>query len=504
MPTPAATLPSALLACESTRPTMMDTLVQTGPAPASQAPQRRWSYKVPTALGMTESTLEVAEDALRFTSDDVMGGSQTLPWASIREGCTAAMAGMGGRGAPDLPNWVPARIEWLVLSRTAGGGDAFMRVLPQGRDRDAIVAAMQARLGTGWIGDRLPVKEAQQRLGITEGTWSTLKVIGLVIAVLASLALLLVLLMLLMHPVILIPTSIVLGTWLCRRGLRGLSDGLAVANTPTAKARSAALGLVELEGRAIAAAPSPAAVTGRPSAWWDVTVSAWSEERGGNGEWRQIAARHGGRVDVVEFEDDTGRVPVWLPGATLLLDARTWESGKDVLPPAGVALLDELGFPWGGRQRLLVREECLEVGQTLYVLGTLDERRNLRDPSEAGVLERGLQQLVSGRWRRTVVGAAPASLRVIVSIVIGYVDLVTNIGRGGERAPRDVVAAPPALAPNALVVWKGRTGRPFLVSSHTEEAALAALRTRSLWTFGAGAAALCYTLYQVVDFLVGR
>jgi hypothetical protein len=483
---------------------MMNTLVQTGPAPPTQAPQRRWSYKVPTPLGITQSTLELADEALRFTSDDVMSGSATLPWASIHEGCTAAMAGMGGRGAPDLPNWVPSQIEWLVLSRTPGSGPAFMRVLPQGSERDAIVAEVQARLGDGWIGDHLPITQVQQRLGITEGTWSTFKVIGIVAAVLASLTVLLMLLGLLVHPVITVPASIVVGTWLCRKGLRGLSDALAVANSPTSKASSAALGLVELEGRAISSAASPAAVTGRLSAWWDVTVSVWSEERGGKGHWRQMAARHGGRIDVIELEDDTGRLPVWLPGATLLLDVRSWETGNDVLPPEGVALVDELGFPWNGQRRLLVREECLEVGHTLYVLGTLDERSNLRDRSEAGRFERGVQQLLSGQWRRTLVGAAPAPLRVIAAVLIGFLDLVTQVGQGGERALREAVVAPPPLAPSALVVWKGRGGRPFLVSNRTENAALAALRKHSLWTFGAGAAVLCYTLYHVVDFFIRR
>jgi hypothetical protein len=240
------------------------------------------------------------------------------------------------------------------------------------------------------------------------------------------------------------------------------------------------------------------------SAWWDVTVCVWSEDGDGNGEWRQMAARHDGSVDLIELEDETGRLPIWLPGATLLLDIRSWETGKDVLPPGGVALLDELGFPWNGQRRLLVREECLEVGHTLYVLGTLDEGRNLRVPSEAGPLERGLQQLVSGQWRRTLVGAAPAPIRVIVAVLIGFLDIFTQVGRGGERAMRDVLVTPPPLVPSALVVWKGRSGRPFLVSNRPEDAALAALRTRSMWTFGAGAAVLCYTLYNVVDFFVGR
>ena len=74
---------------------------------------------VPTALSVTQSTYEFAADGLHFTSDDVMGASESLPWASIRQGCTAAMQGMGGgRGAPDMARWIPAQLEWLILSRT--------------------------------------------------------------------------------------------------------------------------------------------------------------------------------------------------------------------------------------------------------------------------------------------------------------------------------------------------------------------------------------------------
>lgn len=106
----------------------------------------RWTFAVPTALGMTHSTYELTDGALRFESDDPMGGDEDLRWDTIQCGATAAMAGMGGRGAPDPPNWVPAQLEWLVLSRTAGGGKAFMRVLPQGGERAAMVAAVLGSL----------------------------------------------------------------------------------------------------------------------------------------------------------------------------------------------------------------------------------------------------------------------------------------------------------------------------------------------------------------------
>lgn len=476
-----------------------------GDPPGIASPAPHWTFKVPTALGITHSTYELADDALRFTSDDVMGGSATLPWSSIRQGCTAAMAGMGGRGAPELPGWVPTQLEWLLLSRTDGTGKAFMRALPQGGDRDAIVAALQARLGPRWVGARLQVKDAQDQLGITNGSWGTLKVVGIVIAVLALLALLIVLFALLLHPLILIPASVAFGAWLCRRGLAGLRDGLAVANTPTSKAGSAALGLVELEGRAVTSEASAAAVTGRSCVWWDVAIYLWYDDSDRNGEWKQVASRHGGSIDLVELEDDSGRLPVWLPGATLLLDTRTWESGKDDLPEAGAALLDELGFAWADPRRKRVTEECMEANQTLYVLGTLDQRRHLRDASEAGPLERALQMLRSGEWRRALVGAVPEVLRIVVAVLIGYVDMMTRLGFGQERGPRDLVAAPPAeLAPDALVVWKGRNGRPFLVSNQPEQAALAVLRRRSLWTFGFGAAALCFALYQFIELFSGR
>ena len=465
---------------------------------------QRWTFMVPTALGVTRSTYELAEDGLRFTSDDPMSASELLPWASIRQGGTAAMAGMGGRGMPDLPNWIPSQLEWLLLSRTERGGKAFMRVLPQGGDRDAIVAAMQSRLGAGWIGERLTVKDAQQRLGISEGTWSTLKVVGIVLAVMASLVLLIMLLGLLLHPVVTVPVGFALGGWLCRRGLAGLRDGLAVANTPTAKASSAALGLVELEGRAVTNEASAAGVSGTPSVWWDVSIYIEYEDGERNLEWRQVAARHGGRIDLVEFEDDTGRLPIWLPGAMLLLESAAWDSQKDTLPPRGIALLDELGFPWNGNRHLRVTEECLAANQTLYVLGTLDERRNLPEPSEAGAIERGLQAIRSGQWRRMLVGAAPVPLRMVVAVLIGYLDMMTQLGHGGERSPRDIVAAPPALPPTALVVWKGRSSRPFLVANRPENAALESLRRRSLWTFGIGAAVLCFTLYQLIDLFLGK
>jgi hypothetical protein len=464
----------------------------------------RWTFTHRTPLGDTQCTFEIDADNLHFESDDPLGGGvDTLSWSSIKEGGTAAMAGMGGRGGPDLPGWVPAQLEWLLVSGGRDGGKPFMRVLPAGTQRDAIVAAVQQRLGSRWIGERLPLKEAQARLGAVPTDWSTLKVVCIVVAVIALLLLLIVLLAFLLHPVIVIPAGFLGGGWLFRKGLHGLRDGLAVANTPTAKTSSAALGLVELEGRAVVDQPAIAAVTGRPSVWWDVAVHLWYENGRNNGEWRQVAARHGGDIGVVELEDDTGRVPVWLKGADLLFEAQAWESGKDALPAPGVALLDELGFPWSGNRSIRVSETCLEANGAVYVIGTLDERRNLPAPGEAGLFDRWMTSIRTGQWRRDVVAAVPGPLRIVVAVLIGYLDMLSKIGTGGERAKGADVSSPPDIDPAAMVVWKGRAGRPFLVSNRPERASLASLRSRSQLFCGAGAVVICYTLYQLVDILTG-
>jgi hypothetical protein len=101
------------------------------------------------------------------------------------------------------------------------------------------------------------------------------------------------------------------------------------------------------------------------------------------------------------------------------------------------------------------------------------------------------------------VAAVPGPLRIVVAVLIGYLDMLSKIGTGGERAKGADVSSPPDIDPAAMVVWKGRAGRPFLVSNRPERASLASLRSRSQLFCGAGAVVICYTLYQLVDILTG-
>ena len=260
---------------------------------------------------------------------------------------------------------------------------------------------------------------------------------------LALLVLLIMVLGLLLHPVITVPVGFIAGGWLLRKGLAGLKDGKGMTNEPSGKVASVKPGLVKLEGRAVTGDPVPGGITGRPCVWWDVAISLWYEGDDDNGEWRQVAARYGGTVGIVNFEDDSGQVPVWLKGAQLLLKAQNWQSQKDVLPARGAALLDELGFAWNGTRNISVTEQYLEANATLYVLGTLDQRSNLPQPGRESGLERLEQMVRTGEWRRALVRAMPSVARYSVAVLIGYLDMMTKMGRGGERVKRADDSEPP-------------------------------------------------------------
>jgi hypothetical protein len=467
----------------------------------------RWTFTVQTPLGPTRSSFQIDEDALRYESDDLFDeGAATVHWDAVVEGGTAAMAGMGGRGGPDLPRWVPGELEWLTLSRAGARGDArddFMRRLPSGADRDAIVAAVRSRLGARWIGERVPLADARHRLRIASRQWSAVKVAGIVLAVLGLLALSIILLAVLLTPLVIVPAGLALGGWMIRKGIRGYRDAMAASTVPVAGADWPALGLVRLEGRAVTDAPLSAAVSGRPAVWWDVTVCAWyesdSEDSGG---WRQLAARYGGNKGIVELEGPWGRLPVWLKDAQLVVKHRRWESHRDALPAPGLALLDALGFPWDGPQRLQVTEEWLEADGPLYVVGTLDERRRL-PCAEPGAGERVRRALRTGEWRRAVVGALPRSMRAAIAVFIGFLDMLIGIGSARTRPQYVQAMAPPPISPDGRLVWKGRDGHPFIVSDQAEQEVLAALRKRSMIFGGVGIAMVCFAVYTLAEGLGG-
>jgi len=461
--------------------------------PVSSA--QRWTFTQTSPFGDVDASYELTAEGLQFRSDAPMGAvCETLRWDAVAEAATAVVDLPAGKGGPDMARWMPGRLEWLLVACAGSKARAFMRPLPACDARDAIVAALRERLGSRWVGERLALPAAQKRFRLSEGG-DTLKVAGLIVSVMAILVVLL-LLFALVSAVLLVPAALVLGGWLGHRGLDGLRDARRIADMPATRVVHAAVGPVKLEGRAVTGQPSPAGVTGVPSVWWDVAVDAWSDSDD-DGGWQQVMARHGGRADMLLLEDDTGRMPVWLRDADLLLQEHAWESGKHVLPPGGIALLQGTAFAWNGGQRLRVRETRMAANGPVVVAGTLDDARKLPAHGDAGGLARLKRWLRSGAWRNTLVRSLPPLLRTPVTIAIAYLDMLFSVGRGGERA-QPPGEAPPALGGSRRLVWKGRSGHALIVSDRREPEALAQLRKRSCWSVAIAAAICCWCLYELV------
>lgn len=459
---------------------------------------QRWTFMQPSPLGDVSSSYELTPEGLQFRCDAAVGMAphESLRWAEISEAATAVVDLPFDKGGPDMARWIPGRLEWLLVSRAGSSGRAFMRPLPAGAERDAIVAALRERLGGRWVGERLPLQTAQRRFTVS-ARGDTLKLVGLVLSVLAVLCVMLVLFAI-ASAVLLLPAGFALGGWCFRRGLLGMRDALQMANTPTARVCSAAIGPVELEGRAVAERTTPAGASGRPSLWWDVAVDVWSDDKD-NGGWKQVMARHGGSVDLLVLEDATGRVPVWLRDADLLLHEHSWESGKQELPAPGVALLAGTAFAWSRGKRLRVRETRMEADAPVYVYGTLDEARHLPSGADAGGWAAALRWLRSGAWRNALLRRLPALLRAPVGVAFAYLDMLFSVGRGGGRVQPPQDAPPPVLAPADLLVWKGRAGRALIVSDRRESEAIGRLRKRSLWCIAIGGGVLCYCLHEFIN-----
>ena len=174
-----------------------------------------------------------------------------------------------------------------------------------------------------------------------------------------------------------------------------------VADTPTARVRSAAMGPAELKGLAYPATPPPAApFTGRACCWWRVTVEEERVSRTKNGEtrtWVQIHAE--AYAGVFTLDDGTGRLEVDPQGAEIrapmpfefvsggvgLASLLGGGGAPSALAPQALGWVQS-GF-FANRRRL--REWRLDEALPLFALGVLRPRLGADGQPLGPVLERG-------------------------------------------------------------------------------------------------------------------
>lgn len=200
------------------------------------------------------------------------------------------------------------------------------------------------------------------------------------------------------------------GPWLFARAFRDLRTRRLIQNTPTARVRSMAMGLVEINGEVVQRSEHLAPFSGRPCAYWQVEVAT----RGRRNTWTTVHRAASGSPFFVQ--DDTGLALVYPKDA----DCRVIHQVEEVC--SGINLPDcyaqyladrKLMFQFVWRlSTLRFRERVLEEGQRVYVLGTAMPRPQVLEVSQDAALEatgtdgpherriRQLQQQAAGVIRR--------------------------------------------------------------------------------------------------------
>ena len=175
------------------------------------------------------------------------------------------------------------------------------------------------------------------------------------------------------------------GPWLFARAFRDFSTRRLIENTPTARIRSMAMGLVEINGQVVQRSEHLAPFSGRPCAYWQVEIST----RGRRSSWTTVHRAASGSPFFVR--DDTGLALVYPQDA----DCRVLQQVEEVctginLPDCYARYMEDQHLMFRHVWRLSslrFRERMLEEGQRVYVLGTAMPRPQVLEVSQDDELQ---------------------------------------------------------------------------------------------------------------------
>lgn len=159
-------------------------------------------------------------------------------------------------------------------------------------------------------------------------------------------------------------------------GFRALRLQRLIENTPTARARSVAMGLVELQGRVRARSRVAAPFSTRPCAWWEVELQTLRRSHRGSRGWSTVHREQSGNP--FYLEDETGNVLVYPQGARV-------SAGNLIQEETGGLGVPEPYWGWMGSRELPMRhlwavgpmrfrERILDEGMGVFVLGRAHPR----------------------------------------------------------------------------------------------------------------------------------
>ena len=154
-------------------------------------------------------------------------------------------------------------------------------------------------------------------------------------------------------------------------GFQALRMKRVIHDTPTARIRSLAMGLVELQGRVRARSRMSGPFSGRPCAWWEVELQTLRRSKNGLRQWGTVHKEHSGRP--FYLEDETGTALLYPDGSRVNAGSHVEEETHGFgVPEPYASYMSERDLPLRGLWSLgpmRFRERMLEEGTAVYVLG---------------------------------------------------------------------------------------------------------------------------------------
>jgi len=234
------------------------------------------------------------------------------------------------------------------------------------------------------------------------------------------------------------------------RGFSDLRTRRLIRNTPTARIRSMAMGLVEINGTVLERSLVRGPFSGRECAYWEIDISIRAGRRG---EYRVVHRRSSGNPFYVG--DGTGIALVYPNGSICKAPARCEEECMGLfLPEPYAQYLSEQRLWQSHLWRLSAvrfRERTLEEGHSVYILGTAVPRAQSRDVSNPVLIDATAERAswVEPAMRATGTDGAMASVT----------RRLPARGPGRVKALHDQIAA---------VIRRGDHDTTFIISAESE------------------------------------
>jgi hypothetical protein len=276
---------------------------------------------------------------------------------------------------------------------------------------------------------------------------------------------------LLSQPMLWAAASIILGPYFFFRGFRVLQRQRLIADTPRSSIRSAALGLVELRGKAIGPYTLVAPLSGTDCLYYRLVIESNPQGDLSN-KLRELSAPF-------FLDDGTGRVMVYPHGAELQMPPSSERSEYGKLATAFGR------FSEGSPE--FAQEYAVRHGDTIFVLGTLRENPwSKKDPvAECTELSRIGPGFVS-----------EAEADLIRREAYPYLNPKLPAGARLDSENNDSQNKFNLHPPVILMKDKN----PLVISPNSQRELVAKLKFRSLLYVWGGAAAALWGLWKVISY----